>query len=175
LAVSVVPVAELGEAARIAADKASGSLGPVLKDLAVSSAYLFSGVAPVGGTTTGAGTRSLAGATPHFKGLVGEERTVVDILDRGGVVIGEHVSFLGPTGQRTTIDRVWVDAEGVLRGTEAKFGEHADLTKPQSIVYPQGGHLALTPVGSVGSRAAEAGLAPGTPVGIHVEIAHWLF
>lgn len=114
----------------------------------------------------------LEGTSPHFKGVVGEERTVAGILEQGGVPIGEHVTFVGPTGQRTTIDIVWVDSEGFLRATETKFGEYAGLTKPQRIVFPQGGHLTLTPVGE---RAAEAGLPPGQPVGIHVDIQRWLF
>ena len=115
---------------------------------------------------------SLSEATPNFKGIVGEERSIAEIIDQDGVPIGQHVSFRGPTGQRTTIDIVWVDADGVLRGTEAKFGEYADLTKPQSIVYPNGGLLELIPVGG---RAEEAGFIIGIPVLIHIDIARWLF
>lgn len=129
-------------------------------------AFAASGAGSVGGFS------ALESTPPNFKGEVGEARSVVEIEEQGGVIIGQHVSFRGATGQRATIDLVWVDILGVLRGTEVKFGEFARLTKPQTIVFPQGGHLLLTPVGS---RAAEAGLTPGTPVGIHIDIARWLF
>jgi hypothetical protein len=115
---------------------------------------------------------SVVVGTPNFKGIVGEERSIAQIEAEGGNVIGQHVYFTGPTGQRTTIDLVWVDAEGYLRGTEAKFGEYADLTKPQSIVYPNGGHLALVPAEA---SAIRIGLTPGVVVGIHVDIARWLW
>jgi hypothetical protein len=115
---------------------------------------------------------SVVVGTPNFKGIVGEERSIAQIEAEGGTVTGQHVMFVGPTGQRTTIDLVWVDAEGYLRGTEGKFGEYARLTKPQSVVYPNGGHLALVPVGE---NAIKAGLAPGVLVGIHVDIARWLW
>jgi hypothetical protein len=116
---------------------------------------------------------SLAGETAAFKGIVGEARSVVEIENQFGTVIGRNVSFVGPTGQRSIIDIVWVDADGVLRGTEAKFGQYADLTKPQSIVIGQGGYLALTPVG--GNALATGVLQPGVTVGIFVDIARWLF
>jgi hypothetical protein len=164
LGVSFAPIGEILQAGRLAAGKA-----PMLVGMGSGGGELVSfseqWVAQAEGSV-------LKGASQHFKGVVGEERTVADILERGGDVIGKHVMFVGPTGQRTTVDVVWVDAEGILRGTEAKFGEYAKLTKPQSIVFPQGGHMTLTPVGE---RAAEAGLTPGQAVGIHIDIARWLF
>jgi hypothetical protein len=154
--------------------KAWGASGLAMKQalaLVKAPALGFTSAAPIGGAAGGGGS-ALQGASPNLKGIVGEARSHIGIEDRGGVVIGNHVSFLGPTGQRTTIDKVYVSNVGRLSGEEAKFGEHAKLTGPQSRVFPQGGRLTLTPVGS---RAEEAGLTPGVPVEIDIDILHWLF
>ena len=110
-------------------------------------------------------------ASAFIRGHIGEERSLFE--HPNWTPIGEHVTFDIGMGN-FTVDYVFVAEDGHLVGVESKFGPRGQLTGPQSRSIPHGGGWVLAvPKGDARSRAAEAGLTPGVPVWIEIQIERW--
>ena len=94
-------------------------------------------------------------------GKAGVERTANEIEQANGRVLGSEITIRA-AGWRAKVDLYVQLPNGQKAFIEVKTGEGAGLSEPQKAVYPE-----LVANGGVpaGSKAAQAGLTPGVPIG----------
>ncbi len=158
------------ESPTIPADEVAGAVAPRAAPSAAlacdDSRVLARGVGS--GVFSGSFTCSYAtsattrgGAGPVRQGQAGVNRTVAEIEDAGGTVLGREVT-VEAGGVRTRPDLFVETPCGVRCFVEVKTGPTAGLTPNQTTAFPE-----IISSGGVprGANAAAAGLPPGQPIG----------